>query len=302
MKCKDAREMIEAYIDNGIDPLEDKILAEHIRSCEECRSELEFFLKYNDSLKSLKPVKAPDNFLFHLNRRIESETGGLSIVKRGVDFILMIPRMRFSMEAAGMAAIVVIMLIVYKPFSVEEKRYSELEIPVTSIEAQKDGVNQDQQAQFKPDERGEAVSAKKSEQYFSAASDQEKETGAAKVEEQIEEQRSEAHTSEQRVEERLSISGASDQAKMERSESAVNRSKSVYADMRQDSPDEIFVLHKALVIKKEAEDNKTRYILRISSDSYPRLLKALKADYDVEEKSISSGNGVTTVELLIGKK
>ena len=298
MKCKDAREMIEAYIDNGIDPLEDKILAEHIKSCEECRSELEFFLKYNDSLKSLKPVKAPDDFIHHLNRRIESETGGLSIVKRGVDFILMIPRMRFSMEAAGMAALVVIMLIVYRPFTVVEKKYSELEVSVPTSEVQKDVINQDQQALFKPDERGEAVSAKKSEQYFSAASEQEKETGAAKVEEQ----RSEADNLQKRAEERLSISGVSDQAKMERSESAVNRSKSVYADMKQDSPDEIFVLHKAVVIKKEAEDNKTRYILRISSDSYPRLLKALKADYDVEEKSISSENGVTTVELLIRKK
>ncbi len=307
MNCKDSREMIEAYIDNGIDPLEDKVLAEHISSCEECRGELEIFLKYSDSIKSLKPVKAPDNFILNLNRRIESETGGLSIVERGIDFILMIPRMRFSMEAAGMAALVLILLIVYKPFTVVEKKYSELEVSVSTSEAQKEGMKQDQPAQFKPDERGPGVSAKKSEKYILSSSDQEKDTGgpagAAKVEEQIDEQRSEADTLQQRGEERLSISGASDTAKMERSESAVNRSKSVYADIRQDSPEDLFAKHKAAVIKKERlEDDKTGYILRISSDRYPLLLKELEVNYDVEEISISRENGVTTAELLIGKK
>ena len=113
MKCKDAREMIEAYIDNGIDPLSDKMLAQHINACSDCRKEFELFLKYSDSIKAIKPVKAPDDFIINLNRRIESETGGLSIVKQGLDFVMMIPRMRFSIEAAGMAALIIIMLIVY---------------------------------------------------------------------------------------------------------------------------------------------------------------------------------------------
>lgn len=302
MKCKDAREMIEAYIDNSIDPLEDEILVEHIKSCDECRRELEAYALYSDTLKSVKPVKAPEDFAADLNRRIERELEGLSIIKRGWDFIPAIPRMRFSMEAAGVAALVFIMLILYKPFSVMEKNYSEFEIAVTPSQVQVEEVKPENTVTQKSDGKEPIAAEKRKEQVISVA-DSEKEYDEAAGEAKAGAQRSGEDALSRRAEESLNISGSSGAAKMERSESAANRSKSVYADIPQDSLEDIFSRHRALIIEKEAEGGgKTRYNFSIASDRYSILLKELKVNYDVEEMSISRDNGMTIAVLVIKKK
>ena len=76
MKCADAREMINSYIDNKKDPLKDPMLAEHIKSCPECRAEHEFLLKYRKVLSDIKPVHAPENFMQELHRKIELQKEG----------------------------------------------------------------------------------------------------------------------------------------------------------------------------------------------------------------------------------
>jgi len=301
MKCKDAREIIEAYIDNGIDPLEDKVLAEHIRSCDECRREFEAYLFYSDALKSVKPVKAPENFAADLNRRIESEIEGSSIFKRWRDFFLAIPEMRFSMEAAGVAALVIIMLIVYKPFHVADKTYSELEIPVIPSEVQMEDAIPVKPDQNKSDEK--PISAEKRKKQISSSADSEKKSAEAAGAVKIEEQRGDADALSRKDEESLNITGSSDTAEIKRSESAVSRSKSVYADISRDSPEDIFARHRAVIYEKETmEAGKVMYNFRIASDRYSFLLIELKVNYDVEEINISDDNGMTAVELVIKSK
>jgi negative regulator of sigma E activity len=292
--------MIEAYIDNGIDPLDDKVLADHIKSCDECRREFEAYALCSDALKSVKPVKAPEDFAADLSRRIEREIEGSSVFKRVWDFIRAMPEMRFSIEAAGVAALVIIMLIVYKPFTVEEKKYSELEIPVAPAQLERETVKPEKQGSPKSDKKEQAVAEKRKDQLSSIA-ESEKEynesPGAMK-----EEQRGDGDALSRRDEESLDITGSSDEVKMERTESAVTRSKSVYADIRQDSAEDIFAGNRALIIQKETLDGgRVRYNFRIASDRYTLLLKELKADYDVEEISISSDNGMIKAEMVIKK-
>lgn len=303
MKCKDAREMLEAYIDNGIDPLEDKVLAEHIESCDECRRELEAYTLYSDALKSVKPVKAPENFAAELNRRIERELEGSSVFKRGWDFIRAIPEMRFSIEAAGVAALVVIMLIVYKPFTVVEKNYSELEISVAPPEVKLEEVKPGNHVSRKSDRKEPAAAEKRKEHIFSASeSEKDYSESPGAMKEEAEAQRRDAEGLNSRGED-LNITGSSDSAEMERSGSAVTRSKSVYADIPQYSPEDIFARNRALITeKKTLEEGGVKYNFRIASDRYPLLLKELKADYDVEEINISSDNGMTKAEIVIKKK
>ena len=73
MKCRDSVEMINSYFDNSIDPMKDKLLAEHIRSCPKCRAELDFLIEYRKLLKTVKPVSPPDNFLSEIHRKIERD-------------------------------------------------------------------------------------------------------------------------------------------------------------------------------------------------------------------------------------
>ena len=55
MKCRDAKEMLHSYFDNKTEPMNDKLLAEHINSCSQCREEYHFLIKYRDLLKTVKP-------------------------------------------------------------------------------------------------------------------------------------------------------------------------------------------------------------------------------------------------------
>lgn len=44
MSCKFDKEIIQKYVDNVIDPLEQIFLKEHIKYCEECRNEIELLM------------------------------------------------------------------------------------------------------------------------------------------------------------------------------------------------------------------------------------------------------------------
>jgi hypothetical protein len=149
----------------------------------------------------------------------------------------------------------------------------------------------------------EPAIAEKRKEHISSASENEKEYDEvySEAKEEAVAQRRDAEALNSRGED-LNITGSSDSAEMERSESAVTRSKSVYADIRQFSPEEIFARNRALITdKKTLEEGRVRYNFRIASDRYPLLLKELKADYDVEEISTSIDDGMTKAEVVIKK-
>jgi hypothetical protein len=50
MSCRFDKEIIQKYIDNTIDPLEQLFLKEHIKCCGECSSELELLMSAEDEL------------------------------------------------------------------------------------------------------------------------------------------------------------------------------------------------------------------------------------------------------------
>lgn len=114
MNCKDCRELINAYFDNGIDPANDRLLQEHLAGCEKCRAELEFLQDYKTRLAGIKPVKAPAGFMHELRRRIESERNRpllryYSIVS---DYMRSI---HFPVEAAALVVLVSIVFTLYRP-------------------------------------------------------------------------------------------------------------------------------------------------------------------------------------------
>lgn len=78
MGCKFDKEIIHKYIDNTIDPLELIFLKEHIKVCEDCRTELELMSKLDDSLygyfEGIQPIELPEDFsLSVLNKCYESK-------------------------------------------------------------------------------------------------------------------------------------------------------------------------------------------------------------------------------------
>lgn len=53
MECKFDKSLLQAFIDNSIEPLELIFLTEHIKVCQHCRDDLEAFYSLDQSLKSL---------------------------------------------------------------------------------------------------------------------------------------------------------------------------------------------------------------------------------------------------------
>ncbi|HPS59154.1 MAG TPA: zf-HC2 domain-containing protein [Spirochaetota bacterium] len=114
MKCRDAHELINAYIDNGIDPANDKLLQEHLAQCEKCRAELKFLMNYKKTLAEIKSVKAPAGFMYELRRRIESERSRpyRKYFDAAVEYIRSI---HFPAEAAALVILVSIIFTLYRP-------------------------------------------------------------------------------------------------------------------------------------------------------------------------------------------
>ena len=114
MKCRDAHELINAYIDNGIDPANDKLLQEHLARCAKCRAELEFLINYKKNLAELKPVKAPEGFMYELRRRIEAERARpyRKYINAAADYIHSIS---FPVESMALLVTVSIIFTLYRP-------------------------------------------------------------------------------------------------------------------------------------------------------------------------------------------
>jgi hypothetical protein len=110
MSCKFDKEIIQKYVDNVIDPLEQIFLKEHVKFCEECRNEIELLMTverelddfFNNSVecKDLEFIinSVVDDCIKDIEKRnvlkltIQS---GKKIASNSVKFITFIPGSRY---------------------------------------------------------------------------------------------------------------------------------------------------------------------------------------------------------------
>lgn len=114
MKCRDARELLNSYFDNGLDPEQDKPLMEHVDKCHKCSEELRFLAEYRKTVAGIRPVKAPDNFMSELQKRLEAEESG-TIRKFFHDAVSAWKNFTFPLEAAGVIAVALLIFFLYTP-------------------------------------------------------------------------------------------------------------------------------------------------------------------------------------------
>ncbi len=114
MKCRDARELINSYIDNGLDPEKDKFLMQHIEKCGRCGEELRFLIAYRKTVKKIKPVKAPAGFIAELNKRIalEKKSTIRNYFNKALDAW---QHFTFPIEAVGVIAVALLIFFLYTP-------------------------------------------------------------------------------------------------------------------------------------------------------------------------------------------
>jgi hypothetical protein len=108
MKCKEIHEVLEQYLDNELSPEARKEVREHLKGCPACREELASVKRYRKAMASLKTVPAPDDFLESVHRRLDR-----SPLRRLLDFLFSPVHIKVPLEAAGVLATVIIVLLLF---------------------------------------------------------------------------------------------------------------------------------------------------------------------------------------------
>jgi hypothetical protein len=77
--CKDIREKLSLYIDDMLDERESRMLEEHIKSCEDCRTELEILREMVESCRSLEEKEPPGHLQPMVSGALRKASRGAAI-------------------------------------------------------------------------------------------------------------------------------------------------------------------------------------------------------------------------------
>ena len=110
MECAKIREKFSALLEGDLDPLEEKIVREHLASCSECQKDFETFKKTMNWLHSVDEVEAPKEFLTEIYQKMEDRKRKGYIQEWGPRLM----RLKLPAQAVAMVAIVFAVLYITK--------------------------------------------------------------------------------------------------------------------------------------------------------------------------------------------
>jgi hypothetical protein len=118
MKCDDAKLLLDEYLEGSL-PAEDAAkVKEHLKNCADCREELQFLKKYLKKAESFPALKAPDDFLEKIHRKIDAPVRGALVTRLFFPLKIKVP-----LEVAALLALAVTGLLIFKPFRPEMAEY-----------------------------------------------------------------------------------------------------------------------------------------------------------------------------------
>jgi len=302
MKCRDARELITAYIDNGLDPLRDRLIAEHLEQCRKCRAEFEFLISWQKSIKGIRPVKAPPGFMAELRRRLEAERR--HPLKRYLDPLIRFrENFRFPVEAAALVIIGSVIFALYRPdrmFSprvtapvteYQESTAADTEpAPDRALAPEKAGSEERAGSAYKLRQRRDAVTDKSISvsRDGGAAGDSYAGTEADDVSEKLKAEEGTVRKSFDRdatVLESEAIEKRSSDRKEEAGVESFSRNSKI-ADAASVTPEDIFRKYKAVIVSSVRQDDGSYlYTVDTDAESADRLVAGLKKHFDVTVRS-----------------
>lgn len=112
MNCNRVKDLLDAYIDNDLEPALREGVTEHLSRCEGCREELTSMKRYTEVMVSLERKKAPEDFLESLHQRLDQA----SFMQRVIEKLFLPIRIKIPLEAAGVIASTVIIILILNPF------------------------------------------------------------------------------------------------------------------------------------------------------------------------------------------
>ena len=120
MDCNRVKDLLYAYIDNELEPALREGVTEHLSRCEGCREELTSMKRYTEVMVSLERKKAPEDFLESVHQHLDQK----SLMQRVIEKLFLPIRIKIPLEAAGVVASAVIIILLLNPFeSVKDAEY-----------------------------------------------------------------------------------------------------------------------------------------------------------------------------------
>jgi anti-sigma factor RsiW len=123
MECKKVRDRFSSLLENELNPLEEKIVREHLASCSDCKKDLQQFTKTIRWIHSVKEVEVPDGFLSEIYKKMEGGKRKAPPIEetRWKWFRHPFP-LKVPAQAVAMVAIVFLVLYLTKMMPVETSR------------------------------------------------------------------------------------------------------------------------------------------------------------------------------------
>ncbi len=137
MECEKVRDRFSSLLENELNPLEEKIVREHLTSCTECQKVLQQFGNTIRWLHSIQEVEVPDRFLSEIYKKMEGRERRVPLTgeTRWQWFRHPFP-LKLPVQAVAMVAVVFLVLYLTKMVPVETSRLKDAEYkkaPVTTL-------------------------------------------------------------------------------------------------------------------------------------------------------------------------
>jgi hypothetical protein len=128
MECEKIREKFSSLLEGDLDPLEEKVLKEHLASCSGCQKDFETFKKTMNWLHSVDEAEAPEGFLKEIYQKMEDRKR--KGYRQGWGHRLM--RLKLPAQAVAMVAIVFAVLYITKIIPMETPRGKNVDVARTA--------------------------------------------------------------------------------------------------------------------------------------------------------------------------
>jgi hypothetical protein len=135
MRCREAKKLLSDYIEGSLDKRRTESLEAHIAGCKQCTQELSTLRVYQERMASLREAQAPPGFLFGVKSRVRSADQAWP--KRGS--ILSSPRVKVPLELAGVLAVVLIAVVIFR--NVAPQREQQVPPPVQETEERRPEIS-----------------------------------------------------------------------------------------------------------------------------------------------------------------
>jgi hypothetical protein len=148
MECEKVRDRFSSLLEGDLDPLDEKVVKEHLASCPDCQKDFEKFEKTVRWLHSVEEAEVPEGFLSGIYKKMEDrKKTGLMAEKARPGWLNYLVQLKLPIQAVAMVAIVFLTLYLTKmmPFEtpsskdVGQKKVSQPDVKMEAKLVAKEG-------------------------------------------------------------------------------------------------------------------------------------------------------------------